>query len=65
MAGIIASGLFNAFAFTSASYLFKVMDHMNYFKGIKQHNKALEELTQLHVNTWYENEMNFNTKAKN
>ena len=45
MAGVVASGLFNALAFAGAGYLFKMIDKTGYEKEIQRHNKAMEALS--------------------
>jgi Skp family chaperone for outer membrane proteins len=45
MAGAVAGGLFNAFAFAGAGYLFKMFDKNGYAEKAKRHNMAMEDLT--------------------
>jgi Skp family chaperone for outer membrane proteins len=45
MAGAVAGGLFNAFAFAGAGYLFKMFDKNGYAEEAKRHNLAMEALT--------------------
>jgi Skp family chaperone for outer membrane proteins len=45
MAGAVAGGLFNAFAFAGAGYLFKMFDKNRYAEEAKRHNMAMEALT--------------------
>jgi Skp family chaperone for outer membrane proteins len=45
MASTVAGGLFNAFAFAGAGYLFKYFDKNGYVEEAKRHNMAMEELT--------------------
>jgi 5-bromo-4-chloroindolyl phosphate hydrolysis protein len=45
MAGAVAGGLFNAFAFAGAEYLFKMFDKNGYAEEAKRHNMAMEALT--------------------
>ncbi|CAB4009273.1 Hypothetical predicted protein [Paramuricea clavata] len=45
MAGAVAGGLFNAFAFAGAGYLFKMFDKNGYAEEAHRHNKAMENLT--------------------
>ena len=45
MASTVAGGLFNAFAFAGAGYLFKYFDKNGYAEEAKRHNMAMEELT--------------------
>jgi site-specific recombinase len=45
MAGAVAGGLFNAFVFAGAGYLFKMFDKNGYAEEAKRHNMAVEDLT--------------------
>jgi Skp family chaperone for outer membrane proteins len=45
MASAVAGGLFNAFAFAGAGYLFKYFDKNGYAEEAKRHNMAMEALT--------------------
>ena len=45
MAGAVAGGLFNAFAFAGAGFLFKTFDKNGYAEEAKRHNLAMENLT--------------------
>jgi Skp family chaperone for outer membrane proteins len=45
MASAVAGGLFNAFAFAGAGYLFKIFDKNGYAEEAKRHNMAMEALT--------------------
>ncbi|CAB4003906.1 Hypothetical predicted protein [Paramuricea clavata] len=45
MAGAVAGGLFNAFAFAGAGYLFKMFDKNGYAEEAHRHNIAMENLT--------------------
>ena len=45
MAGAVEGGLFNAFAFAGAGYLFKMFDKNGYAEEAKRHNMAMEDLT--------------------
>jgi hypothetical protein len=45
MATAVAGGLFNAFAFAGAGYLFKMFDKNGYSEEAKRHNLAMENLT--------------------
>jgi chromosome segregation ATPase len=45
MAGTVAGGLFNAFAFAGAGYLFKMSDKNGYAEEAKGHNMAMENFT--------------------
>ncbi len=42
----VASGLFNAFAFAGAGYLFKMINSDGYSDEIRRHNLAMEQLTR-------------------
>jgi hypothetical protein len=44
MAGAVAGGLFNAFAFAGAGYLFKMFDKNGYAEEAKRHNMTMEAL---------------------
>ena len=46
MASTVAGGLFNAFAFAGAGYLFKMINSDGYSEEIKRHNLAMEQLTR-------------------
>jgi hypothetical protein len=45
MAGAVAGGLFNAFAFAGAGFLFKMIDKNGYVEEAHRHNIAMENLT--------------------
>ncbi|CAB3982132.1 Hypothetical predicted protein [Paramuricea clavata] len=45
MASAVAGGLFSAFAFAGAGYLFKIFDKNGYAEEAKRHNMAMETLT--------------------
>jgi Skp family chaperone for outer membrane proteins len=45
MVSTVAGGLFNAFAFAGAGYLFKYFDKNGYAEEAKRHNMAMEALT--------------------
>jgi uncharacterized protein YhaN len=45
MASAVAGGLFNAFAFAGAGYLFKMFDKNGYAEEAKRYNMAMEDLT--------------------
>ena len=45
MATVAAGGLFNAFEFAGAGYLFKMFDKNGYSEEAKRHNLAMENLT--------------------
>ena len=46
MASMVVGGLFNAFAFAGAGYLFSKLNHSGYKDEIKRHNLALEHLSE-------------------
>ena len=46
MASMVAGGIFNAFAFTGAGYLFKMINSDGYSEEIKRHNLAMEQLAR-------------------
>ena len=56
MAGMVVVGLFNAFAFAGAGFLFNKLNHSGYKDEIKRHNIALEQLTAA-KQKWYEKEV--------
>ena len=56
MAGMVVGGLFNAFAFAGAGFLFNKLNHSGYKDEIKRHNLALEQLSVAKQN-WYEEEV--------
>ncbi len=43
---MVAGGIFNAFAFAGAGYLFKMINSDGYGKEIKRHNLAMEQLAR-------------------
>ena len=45
MTSAVVGGLFNAFAFAGAGYLFKMFDKSGYAEEAKRHNMAMEDLT--------------------
>ena len=45
MASMVVGGLFNAFAFAGAGFLFSKLNHSGYQNEIKRHNLALEKLS--------------------
>ena len=55
MASMVVGGLFNAFAFAGAGFLFSKLNHSGYQDEIKRHNLALEELSRA-KQKWYEKE---------
>ena len=56
MAGMVVGGLFNAFAFAGAGFLFSKLNHSGYKDEIKRHNLALEQLSVV-KQKWYEEEV--------
>ena len=56
MASMVVGGLFNAFAFAGAGYLFSKLNHNGYKDEIKRHNLALEHLSKA-KQEWYEEEV--------
>ena len=56
MASAVASGLFNAVAFSAASFIFGKLSHKDYSQEMKRHNMAVEKLTKA-KNEWYEKEV--------
>ena len=56
MAGMVVGGLFNAFAFAGAGFLFSKLNHSGYKDEIKRHNLALEHLSEA-KQKWYEKEV--------
>ena len=56
MAGMVVGGLFNAFAFAGAGFLFSKFNHSGYKDEIKRHNLALEHLSEA-KQKWYEKEV--------
>ena len=56
MAGMVVRGLFNAFAFAGAGFLFSKLNHLGYKDEIKRHNLALEQLSKA-KEEWYEKEV--------
>ena len=56
MAGMVVGGLFNAFAFAGAGFLFSKLNHSGYKDEIKRHNLALEQLS-VAKQKWYEKEV--------
>ena len=53
---MVIGGLFNAFAFAGAGYLFNKLNHNGYKDEIKRHNLALEHLSEA-KQEWYEEEV--------
>ena len=56
MASTAAAGVFNAFAFAGAGFLFKFLDKKGYEDEMKRHNLAMEKLKAAQ-DKWYENEV--------
>ena len=63
MASMVVGGLFNAFAFAGAGYLFSKLNHSGYKDEIKRHNLALEHLSQA-KQEWYEEEVSRKNKIE-
>ena len=56
MASMVVGGLFNAFAFAGAGFLFSKLNHPGYQDEIKSHNLAMEQLSAV-KQKWYEKEV--------
>ena len=56
MAAMVTGGLFNAFAFAGAGFLFNKLNHSGYKDEIKRHNLALEQLSR-DKQQWYQEEV--------
>ena len=63
MASMVVGGLFNAFAFAGAGYLFSKLNHSGYKDEIKRHNLALEHLSEA-KQEWYEEEVSRKNKIE-
>ena len=63
MASMVVGGLFNAFAFAGAGYLFNKLNHNGYKDEIKRHNLALEHLSKA-KQEWYEEEVSRKNNGK-
>ncbi len=63
MASMVAGGLFNAFAFAGAGYLFKIINSDGYSEEIKRHNLAMEQLTRAQQE-WNQKEIEEERKAR-
>ena len=63
MASVVAGGLFNAFAFAGAGFLFSKLNHSGYKDEIKRHNLALEHLSKA-KQEWYEEEVSRKNKIE-
>ena len=53
---MVVGGLFNAFAFAGAGFLFSKLNHSGYKDEIKRHNLAMEQLSAA-KQKWYEKEV--------
>ena len=53
---MVVGGLFNAFAFAGAGFLFSKLNHPGYQDEIKRHNLAMEQLSAA-KQKWYEKEV--------
>ena len=60
---MVVGGLFNAFAFAGAGYLFNKLNHNGYKDEIKRHNLALEHLSKA-KQEWYEEEVSRKNKIE-
>ena len=60
---MVVGGLFNAFAFAGAGYLFSKLNHNGYKDEIKRHNLALEHLSKA-KQEWYEEEVSRKNKIE-
>ena len=60
---MVVGGLFNAFAFAGAGYLFNKLNHNGYKDEIKRHNLALEHLSKA-KQEWYEEEVSRKNKVE-
>ena len=60
---MVVGGLFNAFAFAGAGYLFSKLNHSGYKDEIKRHNLALEHLSKA-KQKWYEEEVSRKNKIE-
>ena len=63
MASMVVGGLFNAFAFAGAGFLFSKLNHSGYKDEIKRHNLALEHLSKA-KQEWYEEEVSRKNKIE-
>ena len=63
MASMVVGGLFNAFAFAAAGFLFSKLNHSGYKDEIKRHNLALEHLSKA-KQEWYEEEVSRKNKIE-
>ena len=53
---MVVGGLFNAFAFAGAGFLFSKLNHSGYQDEFKRHNLAMEQLSAA-KQKWYEKEV--------
>ena len=60
---MVVGGLFNAFAFAGAGFLFSKLNHSGYKDEIKRHNLALEHLSKA-KQEWYEEEVSRKNKIE-
>ena len=56
MTSMVVGGLFNAFAFAGAGFLFSKLNHPGYKEETKRHNLAMEQLSAA-KQKWYEKEV--------
>ena len=63
MTSMVVGGLFNAFAFAGAGFLFSKLNHSGYKDEIKRHNLALEHLSEA-KQKWYEEEVSRKNKIE-
>lgn len=63
MAGVAASGIFNALAFAGAGFLFKSLDKNGYEDEMKRHNRATEKLAEAKEKC-YENQVEKKNKIE-
>ena len=63
MTSMVVGGLFNAFAFAGAGFLFSKLNHSGYKDEIKRHNLALEHLSKA-KQEWYEEEVSRKNKIE-
>lgn len=56
MVNLIATGLFNAVAFSASAYLFWRLSYRNYQKELIHQNKAVEDLGEA-KEKWYDSEI--------
>ena len=63
MASMVAGGLFNAFAFAGAGYLFKMINSDGYSEETKRHNLATDQLMRAQQE-WNQKEVEEEKKAR-